>query len=176
MVSQLRFVNPLNGYTYLFETGHEFKVVSTWAGHKKHETTQKYVHVKDHTLRKETAHIQISLVNIKGEPINPASLPETLHQTPNAHTLAIPEDHINTPIYGYCGLSLDQDCPHWKACYTCPSFIAHRQLLPDYINIRDKLKEKQFRAEQNGETVKVDQFKQQADSLDIVIARFEGVA
>ena len=162
--------------TYLFETGHEFTVVSKWAGHKKYETTQKYVHVKDHTLREETEPIQIALLNIKGESIKLKDLPDTLHNSPNAHTIALPDDHINTPIYGFCGLPLNQGCPHWKACYTCPSFIARRELLPDYIKIRDQLKEKQFRAEQNGETVKVDQFKQQADSLDIVIARFEGVA
>lgn len=37
-------------------------------------------------------------------------------------------------------------------------------------------REKQTRAEQNGETMKVDQFKQQADSLDNVISRVEGAA
>jgi integrase len=162
--------------TYLFETGHEFTVVSKWAGHKKFETTQKYVHVKDHTLREETASIQAALLNIRGEPLNPKDLPKTLQTNPNAHTLAIPDDHINTPIYGYCGLSLDQDCPHWKACYTCPSFVARRELLPDYINVRDLLRDKQARAEDKGETALIDQFKQQADSLDTVIASFERVA
>ena len=162
--------------TYLFETGHEFTVVSKWAGHKKFETTQKYVHVKDHTLREETAQIQAALLNIRGEPLNPKDLPETLQSNPNAHTLAIPNDHINTPIYGYCGLSLDQDCPHWKACYTCPSFVARRELLPDYIKVRDLLRDKQARAEEKGETALIDQFKQQADSLDTVIASFERVA
>lgn len=162
--------------TYLFETGHEFTVVSKWAGHKKHYTTQKYVHVKDHTLREETASIQAALLNIRGELLNPKDLPETLQSNPNAHTLAIPDDHINTPIYGYCGLSLDSDCPHWKACYTCPSFVARRELLPDYIKVRDLLRDKQTRAEEKGETALIDQFKQQADSLDTVIASFERVA
>ncbi len=162
--------------TYLFETGHEFTVVSKWAGHKKFETTQKYVHVKDHTLREETAAIQAALLNIRGEPLNPKDLPETLQSNPNAHTLAIPDDHINTPIYGYCGLSLDQDCPHWKACYTCSSFVARRELLPDYIKVRNLLRDKQARAEDKGETALIDQFKQQADSLDTVIASFERVA
>jgi integrase len=159
--------------THLFETGHEFALVSKWAGHKKWENTQKYVHVKDHTLRNETVKIQTKLANIKGEAISEDSLPETLQKTPNAHTLAVPGDHINTPIYGYCGLPLDEECLHWKACYTCPSFVARREQLPNYIRIRDELRAKQARAEQNGETARVDQFKQQADSLDAVIARFE---
>jgi len=159
--------------THLFETGHEFALVSKWAGHEKWENTQKYVNVKDHTLRNETVKIQAKLANIKGEAINEDNLPETFQKIPHAHTLAVPGDHINTPIYGYCGLPLDEECLHWKACYTCPSFVARREQLPDYIRIRDELRAKQARAEQNGETIKIDQFKQQADSLDAVIARFE---
>ena len=162
--------------TYLFETGHELAVVSKWAKHIKLKTTQKYVRVKDRTLREATAPIQTSLVNIWGRSIGLEELPETLRKNPNSHTLAMSEDHINTPIYGYCGLPLEKNCPHWKACYTCPSFIARRELLPDYVKIRDRLRHKQVTAEAQGETVKVDQFQQQADSLDSIIAGFEGVA
>ena len=161
--------------TNLFETGHEFAVVSQWAGHRQPRTTQKYVHVKDHTLRKATASIQQTLLNIKGEPLSLSDLPKTLQEKPNAHTLGY-DDQINTPIYGYCGLPLDRNCPHWKACYTCPSFVARRELLPDYIKVRDLLRDKQARAEEKGETALIDQFKQQADSLDTVIASFERVA
>ncbi len=161
--------------THLFETGHEFALVTKWAGQKNWGITQKYVHVKDHTLRSETVKIQAKLANIKGDAVSEDSLPETLQKTPNAHTLALSGDHINTPIYGYCGLPLDEECLHWKACYTCPSFVARREQLPDYIRIRDELRAKQAKAEQNGETARVDQFKQQADSLDAVIARFEEV-
>ena len=159
--------------TYLFESGHSFAVVSKWLGHKTALTTQKYIHVKDHTLRDETTKVQAKLTNIRGEALHLSDLPETLQKTPNAHTLAIPDDHINTPIYGYCGLPLDEECIQWKACYTCPSFVARREQLPDYIRIRDKLRVKQVKAEQNGELVKVDQFKQQADNLDAVIASFK---
>lgn len=162
--------------TYLFETGHEFAVVSSWLGHKIFKTTQKYVHVKDHTLRDETAKVQAKLTNIRGETVNWDKLPHTLQETPNAHTLAVPGDHINTPIYGYCGLPLNEECIQWKACYTCPSFVARRELLPNYIRIRDELRDKQARAEQNGETVSFDQFKQQADSLDVIVVSFGEVA
>lgn len=158
--------------TYLFETGHEFAVVSSWLGHKGFQTTQKYVNVKDHTLRDETAKVQMKLTNIRGEAVDWDKLPKTLQETPNAHTLAIPGDHINTPIYGYCGLPQNEECIQWKACYTCPSFIARREQLPDYIKIRDELRGKQARAAQNGETVSFDQFQQQADSLDAIVVSF----
>ena len=146
--------------TYLFETGHEMAVVSKWLGHRHWITTQKYVHIGDNTLREETAKVQAQLTNIKGESVAWESLPKTLQENPAAHTLAIPEDHINTPIYGFCGLSLDKDCPHWKACYTCRSFVARKELLPDYIKIRDRLRDKQSVAEERGQTALIDQFKQ----------------
>jgi integrase len=165
---QLRDTN----LTYLFETGHEMAVISKWAGHRHLRTTQKYVRVKDKTLREETFKIQAKMVNFRGEPVEMKTLPNTLQENPHAHTLAY-DDQINMPIYGYCGLSLDQDCPHWKACYTCPSFVARRELLPDYIRVRDLLREKQARAAQKGQTAMVDQFKQQADSLDAIITSFE---
>ena len=78
---------------------------------------------------------------------------------------------------GFCARpQLLKPCPHANACYTCPSFIARRELLPDYIKVRDLLRDKQTRAEEKGETALIDQFKQQADSLDTVIASFERVA
>ncbi len=158
--------------TNLFETGHEMAVVSQWLGHRHLRTTQKYVHISDDTLRRETAKVQAQLINIKGEPVALEDLPQTLKNNPNSHTLAIPEDQINTPIYGYCGLPLNEDCLHWKACYTCPSFVARQELLPDYIKIRNKLRDKQFRSSEKVETVKVDQFHQQAESLEVIIASF----
>lgn len=170
-----KFVNQQlrdTSLTYLFETGHEMAVISKWAGHRHLRTTQKYVRVKDKTVREETFKIQAKMVNFRGEPVEMKALPNTLQENPKVHTLAY-DDHINTPIYGYCGLPLDQDCPHWKACYTCPSFVARREQLPDYIRVRDLLREKQARAEQKGQTAMVDQFKQQADSLEAIIVSFE---
>ena len=160
--------------TYLFETGHEMAIVSKWLGHKRWTTTQKYIHVKDNTLREETAKVQAQLTNIRGESVAWESLPKTLQDNPVAHTIAIPEDHINTPIYGFCGLALDKDCPHWKACYTCRSFVARKELLPDYIKIRDRLRDKQSVAEEQAQTALIDQFKQQADSLDVIVHSFGG--
>jgi integrase len=160
--------------TYLFETGHEMAIVGKWLGHKRWGTTQKYIHVKDHTLREETAKVQAQLTNIKGESVTWESLPKTLQKNPAAHTIAIPEDHINTPIYGFCGLALDRDCPHWKACYTCRSFVARKELLPDYIKIRERLKDKQSVAEERGQTALIDQYTQQADSLDVIVHSFGG--
>ena len=71
-------------------------------------------------------------------------------------------------------MPLDRDCPHWKACYTCRSFVARKELLPDYIKIRDRLRDKQSIAEERGQTALIDQFKQQADSLYVIVHSFGG--
>jgi hypothetical protein len=83
-------------------------------------------------------------------------------------------NHINTLIYGFCGLPLDQQCPHPKACYSCPSFVARKELLPDYIKIRNELRDKQSLAEQEHQTTLSDQYQQEADRLDIIINSFGG--
>ncbi len=158
--------------TDLFESGNQFIVVRKWLNHQSSRTTAKYVNVNEGILRTETAKIQSELTNYRGEPINPEDLPPSFQENPESHRLNY-DDRVNTPIYGSCGLPHDRDCPHWKACYTCGSFVAHKELLPDYIKIRDELKAKQTRAEQKGELVMADQFKQQANNLDAVIASFE---
>ena len=158
--------------TDLFESGNQFVVVRKWLNHKSPRSTAKYVNVNDGILRTETAKVQSELTNYKGESINPEELPPSFRDNPESHRLNY-DDHVNTPIYGLCGLAHDQDCPHWKACYTCSSFVAHKELLPDYIKVRDELKAKQTRAKEKGELVMAEQFKQQADNLDAVITSFE---
>lgn len=158
--------------TDLFEQGHEFAVVQAWAGHKLSMTTQKYVNVTTELMRKETAHIQAMLLNIDGRPIQYEGLPVTFRTNPVAHELDFPEDHINTPIYGFCGLPLGPDCVKGRACYTCRHFIATLDKVPLYIQQRAKLRQKQLNAQKQGQSVMVDIYKQQADTLDKILAGF----
>lgn len=158
--------------THLFEEGHEFAVVQAWAGHKTTRTTQKYVNVKPELMRKETAHIQAILLNVDGQPVCYESLPITFRLNPTAHELAFPEDHINTPVYGFCGLPLDTDCLKGRACYTCRHFVATQDKLPLYIQQRNKLRQKQLNAEEKGQSVMADIYKQQADTLDKILVFF----
>ena len=158
--------------TYLFETGHQMAIVSKWLGHKHSLTTQRYIN-ENIALRKETAKVQQELTNIRGESVPWESLPKTLQDNPNSHTIAI-QNHINTLIYGFCGLPLDQQCPHPKACYSCASFVARKALLPDYIKIRNQLRDKQSQAEEEHQTTLIDQYQQEAERLDIIINSFRG--
>jgi integrase len=160
--------------TELFEQGHDLAVVSAWAGHKQFATTSTYyTQVSCELMERETGHIQKALVNSSGHRVLYESYPKSFWENPTAHKLELNGTHINTPIYGMCGLSLDEDCHKFRACYTCNSFVATIEKLPQYINTRDELRAKQANALSLGQEVLVEQFATQADRLDCIIASLQ---
>ncbi len=160
--------------TQLFEQGHDLAVVSAWAGHKHLATTSTYyTHVSCELIEKEAGHIQKALFNIEGKPLYYESMPKSFWENPRAHQLELEGNHINTPIYGYCGLPLDQRCDKFRACYTCSHFVATADKLQTYIKLRDELKVKESKALQGGHDVLVEQFGRQADQLDKIIASLQ---
>jgi hypothetical protein len=124
-------------------------------------------------MERETGHIQKALVNSSGHRVLYESYPKSFWENPTAHKLELNGTHINTPIYGMCGLSLDEDCHKFRACYTCNSFVATIEKLPQYINTRDELRAKQANALSLGQEVLVEQFATQADRLDCIIASLQ---
>ena len=163
--------------TQLFEQGHDLSVVSAWAGHKYLATTSTfYTQVSCELIEKEAGHIQRALFNANGQYHQYESLPKSFWKDPQAHKLDLPGDHINTPIYGYCGLPLNQRCDKFRACYTCGNFVAVSQKLPQYIKTRDELRAKESRAKASGQDVLVEQFGRQADQLDKIIASLQEAA
>ena len=164
--SRLRFTR----LTQLFEQGHDLAVVSAWAGHKQLKTTALYyTQISCDLIAQESGHIQEALVNKDGKPLHYESLPKSFWKNPRAHQLELSGDHINTPIYGYCGLSLDQRCDKFRACYSCSCFVAVPEKLPQYVKTRDELRAKETRARANGADVLVEQYQRQADQLDKII-------
>lgn len=160
--------------TQLFEQGHDLAVVSAWAGHKHLGTTGTYyTHVSCNLIEKEVGHIQKALFNADGKPLLYESFPKSFWDNPTAHQLELSSDHINTPIYGYCGLPLSERCDKFRACYTCRFFVAVPEKLPQYIKTRDELRGKESRALANGADILVEQYGRQADQLDKIISRLQ---
>ena len=156
--------------TNLFEQGHDLAVVSAWAGHKHFATTSAYyTKVSCELIDKEAGHIQKALVNAEGKNVPYESLPKSFWENPTAHKLELSGTQINTPIYGFCGLDLDQECHKFLACYTCNNFVATHYKLPQYIKVRDELRGKESTALANGQDVLVEQFGSQAAQLDLII-------
>ncbi len=163
--------------TKLFEQGHDLAVVSAWAGHKNPDITATYyTYVSCQQIEKEAGHIQKVLFNAEGQQLSYESLPKSFWKNPRAHQLELSGDHINTPIYGYCGLPLEQRCDKFRACYTCRCFVAVPEKLSQYIKTRDELRAKETRARDSGADVLVEQYQRQAEQLDKIIASLEGVA
>jgi len=160
--------------TQLFEQGHDLAVVSAWAGHKSLATTSTYyTYISCELIQKEAGDIQKILVNSNGQYLSYESLPSSFLMNSRAHQLDLSSDHINTPIYGYCSLPLDQECHKFRACYTCRCFVATSEKLSLYIRTRDELRAKQSRAREAGQDVLVEQFGSQADQLDKIIISLE---
>ncbi len=163
--------------TELFLKGHDLSVVSAWAGHRQLATTaNSYTQVTCKQIEKEVGHIQSALVNADGKKIYYESMPKSFWNNPVAHELEVAATHVNTPIYGYCGLDLDEECDKFRACYTCRFFVAKPEKLFQYVNLRDELRAKQERALANGHGVLVEQFARQADQLDKIILSLQEAA
>ncbi len=176
VIKEQRLTRPTR-LTKLFEQGHDLAVVSAWAGHKRLVTTSTYyTHISCELIEKEAGHIQKALFNKEGKLLHYESLPKSFWENPQSHKLELSETHLNTPIYGYCGLSLDKRCEKFRACYTCPCFVATLDKLSQYIETRDKLRGKQSTALANGQDVLVEQFSTQADQLDKIIASLQEAA
>ena len=161
--------------TQLFEEGHDLKVVSAWAGHENLRTTSKYyTKVSCDLIAKEAGHIQQALVNKDGHPIAYESFPKSFFENPTAHKIELAGTHLNTPISGRCGIPLDRPpCTKFRACYTCESFVATIEKLPQYINTRDELRAKESNAMSKGQEVMVEQYGRQAEQLDKIIGSLQ---
>ncbi|GAA6614381.1 tyrosine-type recombinase/integrase [Scytonema sp. NUACC26] len=160
--------------TQLFEMGHDLAIVSAWAGHRHLATTSTYyTHVSCELIEKEAGYIQKALFNIEGKPLYYESMPKSFWENPRAHQLELEGNHINTPIYGYCGLPLDRCCNKFRACYTCSHFVATADKLQTYIKLRDLLRAKESTALTQGHDVLVEQFARQADQIDKIIASLQ---
>ena len=88
--------------------------------HASPEMTIRYATIKDQTLRREWERFR-QRVNIAGEliPLDPGGSPVS----DAAWALENLARAKQTLPNGYCGLPLQQTCPHPNACLTCDSFL-----------------------------------------------------
>jgi len=94
--------------------------------HASPEMTARYATIKDQTLRREWERYQ-QRINVQGEvihltPDGPMSDAEWAKENLARAKQTLPN--------GYCGLPLQQTCPHPNACLTCPSFLTIAEFLP----------------------------------------------
>jgi integrase len=107
-------------------------VVQRMLDHGSPEMTARYARIKDQTLRREWERFQ-QRINIQGELI---PLPAGAAMSDAAWALENLARAKQTLPNGYCGLPLQQTCPHPNACLTCDSFLTTPEFLPAH---RDQL-------------------------------------
>jgi hypothetical protein len=116
-------------------------VIRRLLDHNSTAMTDVYARISDETLKREFEKFN-KRVNIHGEviPIDPAGL---------INEAAWMKERLarakQTLPNGYCGLPLQQNCPHPNACLTCGHFLTTEEFLPVH---RDQLAETERLIEQ----------------------------
>jgi integrase len=105
--------------------------------HDSPEMTARYATIKDQTLRREWERYR-ERINIRGEliPLDPdGPLSDAAWAKEN---LARAKQTLPN---GYCGLPLQQRCPHPNACLTCDSFLSTAEFLPQHREQLERTRE-----------------------------------
>lgn len=102
--------------------------------HDSPEMTARYARIKDQTLRREWQRYQ-DRIDIQGDVIR---LDPAGPLTDAAWALENLARAKQTLPNGYCGLPLQQTCPHPNACLTCDSFLTTIEFLPAHREQLDR--------------------------------------
>jgi hypothetical protein len=114
--------------------------------HASPEMTARYATIKDQTLRREWERDQ-KRINIRGEVIHLDPDGPLSDATWAKENLARAKQTLPN---GYCGLPLQQTCPHPNACLTCDNFLTTTAFLPHHREQLQRTDELIAKAEADG--------------------------
>jgi hypothetical protein len=102
------------------------EVIRVLLDHESTEMTAHYARITDQTVRRQWE--KATKVNVQGErvvidPDGPLAQAQWAKTRYGIATQTLP--------HGYCGLPVQQSCPHANACLTCPVFITGPEFLPE---------------------------------------------
>lgn len=155
--------------TEMLEKGVPIEVVRELLGHRNLSSTQIYATVTDRRLREEWEKSQI--VNVRGEVI---CLPEGVEG--DAEWLLHRIGRAVQPLSnGYCGLPIQQTCPHANACLdNCDHFMTSKEFLPALVEQRDNHRRFVSKAEAEGHLRIAEINRRPMENLDRIIKTVEG--
>jgi hypothetical protein len=119
--------------------------------HSSPAMTARYATIKHQTLRREFDRYQ-DRINVLGEVVH-LDPDGPLADAAWAKNLARAKQTLPN---GYCGLPLQQTCPHPNACLTCPSFLTTTEFLPQHREQLDRTDQLIAQAEADGQQRLVD--------------------
>ncbi|WP_171048489.1 tyrosine-type recombinase/integrase [Nocardia cyriacigeorgica] len=144
------------------------EIVRKILDHTSPEMTAHYARLHDNTVRRHWERAR--KVDIHGNDViltadSPLADAEWTKQHLSRATQALPN--------GYCGLPLQQSCPHANACLTCPVFITTPEFLPQHRQQLDLTRGIIERAQQRGQLRLAEMNQQTADNLLQIITSLE---
>lgn len=144
------------------------EVVRRILDHDSPQMTAHYARLHDTTVRRhwEAARkVDISGRTVQVDPDGPLAEAAWAKQRLGRATQALPN--------GFCGLPVQQSCPHANACLTCPMFLTTSDFLPQHRSHRLQIVQIISTAEARGQARLAEMNKQVLTNLDRVITAIE---
>jgi len=144
------------------------EVVRRILDHDSPQMTAHYARLHDTTVRRhwEAARkVDIHGDTVTLDPKGPLAEAAWAKQRLGRATQALPN--------GYCGLPVQQSCPHANACLTCPMFLTTPEFLPQHRQQRVQTLELVTAAEARGQQRLADMNRQVLSNLDNIIAALD---
>ena len=144
------------------------EVVRRILDHDSHVMTAHYARLSDTTIRRHWEAAR--KVNINGETISldpdgPMAEAAWAKQRVGRATQALPN--------GFCGLPVQQSCPHANACLSCPMFITTAEFLPEHRQHRQQVVQIITAAEARGQQRLIEMNQQVLTNLDRIITALD---
>jgi hypothetical protein len=144
------------------------EVVRRILDHDSAQMTGHYARLHDSTVRRhwEAARkVDIAGRTVDFDPDGPLAEATWANQRLGRATQALPN--------GYCGLPVQQSCPHANACLTCPMFLTTAEFLPEHRSQRQQTIQIISTAEARGQTRLAEMNRQVLANLDQIITTLD---
>jgi integrase len=144
------------------------EVVRRILDHDSAQMTGHYARLHDSTVRRhwEAARkVDITGRTVDLDPAGPLAEAAWASRRLSRATQALPN--------GYCGLPVQQSCPHANACLTCPMFLTTAEFLPGHRSQREQTIQIISAAEARGRSRLAEMNRQVLISLDRIIAALD---
>lgn len=145
------------------------EVVRRILDHDSPAMTAHYARLHDATIRshwEKARKVNISGQHVALDPGGPLAEASWAKQRLSRATQALPN--------GYCGLPVQQSCPHANACLTCPMFLTTAEFLPQHRRQRSELLQIISAAEARGQRRLAEMNQTVVTNLDKIIESLAG--
>jgi integrase/ferredoxin len=144
------------------------EVVRRILDHDSAQMTGHYARLHDTTVRRQweaARKVDIHGTTVSFDPAGPIAEAAWAKQRLGRATQALPN--------GYCGLPVQQSCPHANACLTCPMFLTTGEFLPQHRQQRQQTLQLITTAEARGQQRLAEMNRQVLHNLDTIITALD---